>query len=88
MGWAVWLAMPIVATSFAAVWAWWRGRRALRAERLDTPGSMRAHQDYLDALTIPARSAHRPVATSVASGTVVVVVAAEYQPDQPHIVAS
>ncbi|MCW2496638.1 hypothetical protein [Jatrophihabitans sp.] len=61
MAWAMWLAVPIGTTILAALWSWWRGRRALAAQRLDTAGAMRAHQAYLDALTIPARSSARPV---------------------------
>ncbi|MGH8961496.1 MAG: hypothetical protein ACRDWT_09850 [Jatrophihabitantaceae bacterium] len=65
MAWALWLSVPVVATVLAAVWAWLRGRPA---RRLDTPESMQAHRDYLDALTVPARGAHR-VSPPVTSGT-------------------
>ena len=61
MTWALWLAVPIGATALAAVWAWWRGYRVRRAARpLGTEAAVRAHSRYLDALTIPARSAARP----------------------------
>lgn len=47
MSWAVWLAVPIVATLLAALWSWLRSR----PRRLpDTAASMRAHSAYLDAL--------------------------------------
>jgi hypothetical protein len=85
MAWAVWLAVPIGATSLAALWAWWRGVHARRALQLDTPESMRAHSDYLAALAIPARSAHRPPSNSIASGSVVV---ANHRPDETHSAAS
>lgn len=56
MVWAAWLAVPAVVTLVVALWAWWRAR----PER--TPGldkTMRAHREYLDALSIPAREATR-----------------------------
>lgn len=56
MGWAVWLAVPVVVTVLAAVWAWVRSRPA------PTPGtdrSMRQHADYLDALAQTARGKER-----------------------------
>jgi hypothetical protein len=61
MTWALWLAVPIGATALAALWAWWRGYRVRRAGRpLGTEDAVRAHSQYLEALTIPARSAGRP----------------------------
>ncbi len=61
MTWAVWLAVPIGATTLAAVWAWLRGWWARRARRpLRTEQAVRVHSEFLDALTIPARSAARP----------------------------
>jgi hypothetical protein len=60
MTWAVWLAVPIGATTIAALWSWWRGWRIrLAARPLRTEAAMRAHSEYLDALVIPARSAGR-----------------------------
>ena len=61
MGWALWLAVPIGATTLAALWAWFRGWRVRRAARpLSTERSVREHGAYLDALVIPARSTVRP----------------------------
>jgi hypothetical protein len=61
MTWALWLAVPVGATTLAALWSWWRGWRVRRAARpLGTEAAMRAHSDYLDALVIPARSRDRP----------------------------
>lgn len=61
MTWALWLAVPVGATTLAAVWAWLRGWWARRRDRpLDTVAAMRAHSRYLDALAQPARSAARP----------------------------
>ncbi len=61
MTWALWLAVPVGATAVAALWAWWRGYRMRRADRpLGTEAAVRAHSRYLEALTIPARSAGRP----------------------------
>ena len=55
MTWALWLAVPVGATALAALWAWWRGYRVRRAGRpLGTEAAVRAHSEYLDALTIPA----------------------------------
>lgn len=85
MAWAVWLAMPIIATSLAALVTWWRGRRALRAEELDTDSSMRAHQKYLDTLVIPARSTKRPQGSLALSGTVTV---GDHRDSEAHIDAS
>jgi hypothetical protein len=59
MGWAVWLAMPAGATVLAALWAWWRGLQARGPRKVSTQDRMRAHQEYLDALVVPARSADR-----------------------------
>jgi len=72
MAWALWLAVPIGATSLAALWTWWRGVRVRQAEQLDTAEAMRAHADYLAALVIPARSDRRPEPNVVLSGCVVV----------------
>ena len=61
MTWALWLAVPVGATTLAALWsvvARWRIRRAARPP--GTEAAMRAHSDYLDALVIPAASAARP----------------------------
>ena len=61
MGWALWLAAPIGATTLAALWAWFRGWRARRAARPpSTEQSVLDHGAYLDALVIPASSAVRP----------------------------
>jgi hypothetical protein len=63
MNWAIWLAVPVGATTLAALWSWLRGWRQRRAARpLGTEAAMRAHSEYLDALVIPARSACRPAA--------------------------
>jgi hypothetical protein len=59
MTWALWLAAPAGATVLAALWAWWRGIRARGPRRVTTKDAMRAHQQYLDALVTPARSADR-----------------------------
>ncbi|MCW2596087.1 MAG: hypothetical protein JWR06_961 [Jatrophihabitans sp.] len=56
MAWAVWLAVPVVATMLAAMWSWLRGRPA---RKLDTRESMQAHSDYLDALVQTARAKDR-----------------------------
>jgi hypothetical protein len=61
--WALWLAVPVGATTLAALWSWVRGWWSRRADRpLTTDEAMRAHSEYLDALAIPARSAARPPA--------------------------
>jgi hypothetical protein len=61
MTWALWLAVPVGATALAALWSWWRGYRVRRANRpLGTEAAVRAHGEFLDALTIPARSSARP----------------------------
>ena len=54
--WALWLAVPVVATALAALWSWWRARPASTP---DTSESMQAHSDYLDALARTARGTHR-----------------------------
>lgn len=57
MAWAVWLAVPVVATLLIAGWVWLRGR----PPRLPTTDeAMRAHQRYLEALIVPARGGARP----------------------------
>lgn len=62
MTWALWLAVPVGATSIAALWSWWRGWRVRRAARpLGTEAAVRAHSEYLNALVMPARSPERPV---------------------------
>lgn len=53
MGWAIWLAIPVVPTVIVAVLSWFRSR-PMRTP--DTVGAMRAHADYLDALAQTARS--------------------------------
>jgi hypothetical protein len=61
MTWALWLAVPVGATTLAALWSWWRGWRVRRAARpLGTAAAMREHEKYLAALVIPARSRARP----------------------------
>jgi hypothetical protein len=59
MTWALWLAAPVAATALAALWAWWRARGSSADKKLDTVEAMRAHRDYLDALTLPARAQQR-----------------------------
>ena len=59
MTWALWLAPPAAATVLAALWAWWRGWRARGPRKVTTKDAMLAHQQYLDALVLPARSADR-----------------------------
>jgi hypothetical protein len=60
MTWALWLAVPVGATTLAALWSWLRGWWARRADRpLDTEAAMRAHNDYLEALVRPARGTAR-----------------------------
>lgn len=59
MAWALWLAVPIVATALAALGGWWSARRARPARRADATDTMQAHRDYLDALTVPARGTER-----------------------------
>jgi len=57
MAWAIWLAIPVVATLLAALFAWVRDRprRAPGTRR-----TMQQHAEYLDALVIPARESRRP----------------------------
>ncbi|MGH8860249.1 MAG: hypothetical protein ACRDVG_03270 [Jatrophihabitantaceae bacterium] len=63
MTWAIWLAAPVGATTLAALWTWWRGWRSRRSHRpLGTEAAVRAHSQFLDSLTLPARSAARPTA--------------------------
>jgi hypothetical protein len=52
VAWAAWLSVPLLATVLAAIWTWLRGRPPAP---LDTDAAIRAHQRYLDALTVPAR---------------------------------
>jgi hypothetical protein len=56
MDWAIWLAIPVVATLLAAAWSWVRSRPA---PTLSTAKSMQAHSDYLDALAETARGHQR-----------------------------
>jgi cytochrome c-type biogenesis protein CcmH/NrfF len=56
MTWALWLAVPVAVTVLAAVFTWLRGRPRRTPGTRDT---MRAHDDYLDALTQTARSKDR-----------------------------
>lgn len=56
MAWLWWLSGPVVATVVAALWTWVRAR----PEPLpDTDEAMRAHADYLQALTQTARAKDR-----------------------------
>lgn len=55
----MWLAAPLVLTLLVACWVWLRSRPARQPT---TAEAMRAHQEYLDALTLPARGAARPPA--------------------------
>jgi hypothetical protein len=59
MAWALWLAIPIVATLVAAVATWWPAHRARASRQPDTDTAMQAHRDYLDALVLPARGTRR-----------------------------
>lgn len=52
MTWALWLAVPVLATVLAAVWSWLRSRPGATP---NTGQSMQAHSDYLDALVQTAR---------------------------------
>jgi len=54
--WAVWLAVPVVATLLAAAWTWLRSRPA---KPLTTSQAMQEHGNYLDALVETARSKDR-----------------------------
>jgi hypothetical protein len=67
MTWALWLAVPVGATTIAALAGWVRGLLARRAARpLTTQEAVRRHADYLDALVIPARSTSRCAAGDLA----------------------
>lgn len=60
MAWAFWLAGPVVAPLLVALGTWLRAVRSARAaRRMTTAQAMQAHREFLDALTVPARSAHR-----------------------------
>jgi hypothetical protein len=54
--WAVWLSIPVAVTVLAAMWSWWRSRPK---RTLTTHEAMRAHDEFLDALTQTARSKDR-----------------------------
>jgi hypothetical protein len=56
VAWAAWLSVPLLATVLAAIWTWLRGRPPAP---LDTDAAIRAHQRYLEALTVPARGIAR-----------------------------
>jgi hypothetical protein len=56
MAWAVWLAVPAVATVLAALWVWWRARPARTPSAHE---AMQAHRDYLDALVMRTRGTAR-----------------------------
>jgi cytochrome c-type biogenesis protein CcmH/NrfF len=56
VGWVLWLAVPLVVTLIAAAITWLRARPA---RELTTQQAMRAHGDYLDALTQAPRSKDR-----------------------------
>jgi hypothetical protein len=58
--WALWLAVPVVATLLAAAWTWLRARPA---PPLTTTQAMEAHSAYLDALVETARSKDRGLST-------------------------
>jgi hypothetical protein len=65
MTWAMWLAVPVGATTLAALWSWFRGWLVRHASRpLDTEDAVRAHSRFLDALVIPARGTSRPARPS------------------------
>jgi hypothetical protein len=56
VAWVLWLSGPVVATVIAALWSWLRAR----PEPLpDTDEAMRAHAEYLEALTHSARAKDR-----------------------------
>jgi hypothetical protein len=59
MAWALWLAVPILATALAAVGTWWSARPSGPARRSDTADAMQAHRDYLYPLVVPARRTER-----------------------------
>lgn len=56
VSWVLWLAVPVAVTLIAAAITWLRGRPA---RELTTQQAMRAHDDYLDALTQSPRSKDR-----------------------------
>jgi hypothetical protein len=56
MSWALWLAPPLVVTVLASLWAWVRNRPVPAPA---TDEAIKAHQDYLDALVVPARGTAR-----------------------------
>jgi hypothetical protein len=56
MAWALWLAVPLLATALAAVAAWWRGRPRRTPDPED---AMRVHSAYLDALSSTPRGKAR-----------------------------
>ncbi len=56
VSWAVWLAVPVVATMLVAGWTWLRARPE---PTLDATEAIQAHSDYLDALVQTARSKDR-----------------------------
>jgi hypothetical protein len=53
MGWAMWLLIPVAVTVLAALVSWLRSRPDRTP---NTDQSMRAHDEFLDALTRTARS--------------------------------
>jgi len=57
MAWALWLAVPITVTVLVALWVWWFARPDRTPK---TAEAMRQHQQYLDALVVPARGSARP----------------------------
>ena len=59
MAWAWWLAPPVIVGILAALRAWWSGSRSSTPTQATTDDAMRAHRDYLDALTRPARGTER-----------------------------
>jgi hypothetical protein len=61
--WAVWLAIPVVLTALAAVFAWLRNRPP---RPVDTARAMREHGEYLDALVRTARSKDRGIGAASA----------------------
>ncbi|HVU91233.1 MAG TPA: hypothetical protein VHC23_03300 [Jatrophihabitans sp.] len=53
MSWAVWLLIPVVLTSLAAIGSWLRHRPPRPP---DTERAMREHSEFLDALVQTARA--------------------------------
>jgi hypothetical protein len=51
----MWLLAPVAATVLAALGSWWRSRPK---RPLTTHEAMRAHGEYLDALSRPAEDPH------------------------------